>query len=134
MSKKIEGGCLCGAIHYEISGDPAMSALCHCASCRRSTGAPMVAWSMYTLDQFHLSRGEVSQYASSEGVERGFCRACGTTLTYTAEFLPGLIDVTIASFNEPSDSAPHMHIWEAQRLPWVKLGDELPRHEALPPQ
>ena len=44
MNHLREGGCQCGAIRYEATGDPAYSALCHCKDCRASAGAPMVAW------------------------------------------------------------------------------------------
>jgi hypothetical protein len=38
------GGCQCGAVRYAVEGDPLHHAVCHCADCRASAGAPMVAW------------------------------------------------------------------------------------------
>ena len=49
-----EGGCLCGAVRYEIDGEPAKNlngsasvAICHCRACQRSAGAPLVAWAAF---------------------------------------------------------------------------------------
>ena len=87
---------------------------------------------MFPLDAVALGRGALTIFASSPGVERGFCGRCATTLSFAADFMPGLIDLTIASFDEPERLPPQLHMWERKRLPWIVLGDDLPRH-AEPP-
>ena len=134
MSLSLEGGCLCQSIRYLVREEPVAVALCHCSMCRRSAGAPLVAWAMFPLDGFDFVQGKPAVYASSSGVERAFCGSCGTQLTFTADFLPGLVDVTVASLDDPAVLPPRMHIWESRRLPWLTVADELPRHEELPPQ
>jgi hypothetical protein len=89
---------------------------------------------MFPESAFALERGAPASYASSPGVTRGFCARCGTTLSFRATFLPELVDLTIASFDAPERLAPQMHIWETRRIPWLALGDALPRHAELPPQ
>ena len=131
---EIAGGCLCGAIRFAVRGEALLTALCHCSICRRAAGAPAVAWAMFPLEAFRLERGALAVYASSPGVARGFCGRCGTTLSFMADFIPGLIDLTIASFDEPAALPPQLHMWERKRLPWLVLGDDLPRHAELPPQ
>ena len=128
------GGCLCGAIRFAVRGEALLSALCHCSICRRAAGAPAVAWAMFPLAAFRLERGALATYASSPGVERGFCGRCGSTLSFAADFIPGLIDLTVASFDDPAGLPPQLHMWESKRLPWLELGDDLPRHAELPPQ
>ncbi len=134
MSETYEGGCLCGATRYVATGEPVVVALCHCSMCRRAGGAPAVAWAMFPIGQFTITREKPSLYASSEGVERGFCAKCGTPLTFTAGFLPGLVDVTVGSLDDPTRLPPVMHIWESRRLAWLTLADDWPRHAELPPQ
>jgi hypothetical protein len=134
QAARLEGGCLCGSIRYRVQGDPVTVALCHCTMCRRSAGAPVVAWAMFALDTLEFVRDEPARYASSPGVRRGFCGRCGTTLTFSADFLPGLVDITVASLDDPAGLPPRMHIWESRRLPWLTLGDGLPRHPEFPPQ
>ena len=128
------GSCHCGAIRYRVAVEPVEVVLCHCESCRRSSGAPAVAWAMVPLAAFEIERGEFARYASSEGVSRGFCSTCGTTLCFEATYMEGFVDVTVASFEDPEGLPPTMHIWEAQRVGWLSLADAWPRHAELPPQ
>ncbi len=132
-STELTGGCLCGGIRYRVRGAAIVTTLCHCSLCRRAAGAPLVAWAMFPLGSFGLESGALAIYPSSPGVERGFCGRCGTTLSFTASFLPGLIDLTIASFDEPERLPPQLHMWERERIGWLALDDDLPRHPGLPP-
>ena len=72
MSTEFEGGCLCGAIRYRVSDVPTNSMVCHCRSCRRVAGAPVVAWVTFAADQFELLRGSPAEIRSSEPVRRRF--------------------------------------------------------------
>jgi hypothetical protein len=128
-SGTIEGGCLCGAVRYRASGETSNSAYCHCSSCRRAAGSPVVAWVTFRPESFAFTRGAPARHRSSPPVERTFCGACGTPLTYRHSTLPAEIDVTIASLDDPSAVAPADHIWTSERIPWLELGDDLPRHE-----
>lgn len=131
--QQFEGGCLCGSTRYAVQGEPVTVALCHCSMCRRAGGAPLVAWAMFSLDQLEFVRGKPATYSSSPGVERGFCARCGTPLTFVADFLPGLVDITVGSMDDPSALPPRMHIWDSKRVPWLVVKDDLPRHPELPP-
>jgi len=130
----IEGGCHCRAVRYRIDGEPMHTSLCHCPDCRRAAGAPVVAWAMFPTEALKVTHGAPKKRASSPGVERHFCADCGTGLFYfAAEMLPGLVDVTIASFDEPARSPPAVHIWNRHRLPWLSKIDALPAFDELPP-
>jgi hypothetical protein len=78
----LTGGCHCGAIRYEVSGDPFTHAICHCTDCRRHSGAPMVSWTMYPVGSLRVTRGTPKVYVSSEHARRHFCADCGTGLFY----------------------------------------------------
>ena len=134
MAEKYAGRCLCGTTQYEATGEPVAAVLCHCSMCRRAAGAPAVAWAMFASDQFVVTGGQIAKYLSSDGAERGFCSGCGTTLTFSADYLPGLVDVTISSLDDPSRLSPSMHIWESRRLDWFVSADPWPRHKEFPPQ
>ncbi len=133
MTQKISGGCQCGRIRYELTGKPVMAAICHCSMCRRANAAPAVAWAMYQEGQVAFVQGEPKRYVSSAEAQRGFCPECGTQLSFTASYLPGLVDITIGSLDYPEALEPELHIWESRRLPWVKIADDLPRHHEVPP-
>lgn len=128
-----EGGCQCGAIRYRLTGDPAMTAICHCVTCRRANAAPAVAWAMFPEPQVTFVQGSPSSYESSAGVRRGFCERCGTQISFTADYIPGLIDITIGSLDRPEAFAPSLHYWDSKRLPWMEFADGLPRYPEFPP-
>ncbi len=130
----LTGGCHCGAIRYQVAGDPMTHALCHCSDCRRSAGAPMVGWTMYPADAVKVTQGTPQVYHSSANGRRHFCPACGTGLFYTNEFvLPGIIDIQSATYDDPGAIPARAHVQIAERIPWMERAHELPKFEHYPP-
>lgn len=127
-----EGGCMCGAVRYRASGEPKYRVMCHCESCRRASGAPVVAWVTFETGGFAVTKGTPVSYRSSEPVTRTFCGTCGTPLTYVHEKRPEDVDLTTASLDRPADLAPTMHLWTEDALPWVHLDDGLPTFQKGP--
>lgn len=128
-----QGGCHCGAVRYEVSGEPQHVALCHCSDCRKSSGAPMVAWAAFTEDQFRLVEGEPVTFNSSGTAMRSFCAQCGTGLYYrNAEILPGIVDIQSATLDEPDALPPAIHIQVAERIGWMADAHSLPMFERYP--
>lgn len=128
------GGCHCGAIRYEVSGDALTHALCHCRDCQRCAGAPMVGWTMYPEDALTLTKGSPSTYASSEHGRRQFCGHCGTGLFYiNGDMLPGIVDIQSATYDNPDAVAAQAHIQTADRIGWMENVHELPAFERYPP-
>ena len=128
-----EGGCQCGNARYRIPGPPVMAALCHCSMCRRANAAPAVAWAMFAESQLEFTNSRPAIYESSPGSRRGFCSRCGTQISFWADYLPGLVDITIGSLDDPNQIPPTFHYWESRRLSWLHLGDEMPRYPEFPP-
>ena len=127
MSERtFEGGCFCGAVRYRVTGPAWDISHCHCADCRRSSGAAFVSWASFRPAAFEFTRGATAEYRY-EGRIRTFCPLCGTSLTFRQETLDE-IDVTLGSLDEPALLTPVDHIWTEDQLPWIKLGDGLPRH------
>ena len=132
-SDTLHGGCQCGALRYQISGAPVVVAICHCTMCRRANAAPAVAWAMFQDAQVAFTKGAPAAYASSPEAQRGFCPTCGTQISFTATYIPGLIDITVGSLDRPDAVAPVLHYWDSKRLPWMRFADDLPRHAEFPP-
>jgi len=122
----LAGGCHCGAVRYEVDGTPYNETICHCASCRRVSGAPAVAWITVDRAGFRVMRGALRPYASSPGVERGFCGGCGTPMTYAAARTPGEVDVAAATLDEPERVRPRDHVQVGSGLSWAAPRDGLP--------
>jgi len=128
--KSYAGGCFCGAVRYEVSGAPRFLCYCHCESCRRAAGSPAVAWGTFERSGFRVTRGRMREFNSSPRVARGFCADCGSCLTYSHEGRPGDIDVTLATLEQVASLAPTLHVWVADKLPWVRIEDGLPQFPA----
>ena len=95
---------------------------------RGGSGAPLVAWVTFPVDRFELVGGSLTEYASSQGVVRGFCTTCGTSLTYAHEARSAEIDVALATLDDPATLEPGFHVWVSHKPPWVRLDDDLPQH------
>ncbi len=131
--EKAFGGCHCGAVRYEVIGKPDYVACCHCESCRKTTGAPMVVYSTYLKEQVRFTKGERKIYESSPGVGRTFCSNCGTPLTYEAEWGgQTVIGFFISTLDRPEEFPPERHVFDADRISWFDVADQLPRYRGVP--
>jgi hypothetical protein len=126
------GRCFCGAVRFKASGAPRHLCYCHCESCRRAAGSPVVAWGTFDRSAFRVIDGTLAEFRSSAPVRRGFCAACGSCLTYQHDARPAEIDVTLATLDEAAQLAPQMHVWIADKLPWVRIEDGLPQFPGSP--
>lgn len=115
------GGCLCGAVRFEARGAPKWTAYCHCRSCRKHTGAPVSAFAGFERLHVAFTKGQLVTFASSAGVKRGFCAACGSTLTYEGDRWPTEIHFHVGAFDMPQDFPPSGHAFADERLPWLHI-------------
>jgi hypothetical protein len=118
-----QGGCLCSAIRFRISGEPTFSSICHCATCRRASAAPIVAWLTFERAQVEFLTGCPRVYRSSQGVVRQFCGTCGSQLSYESAASPTTIDITTASMDNPNLFPPTLEVWLEHRVSW-ETGDQ----------
>lgn len=127
------GGCQCGNVRYEVSGTPQHVALCHCESCRKSSGAPMVSWAAFAEDEFKVTKGEAKTFNSSGKSMRSFCPDCGTGLYFrNAEMLPGIVDIQSATLDNPDAFPAQVQIQTADRIGWMEKAHELRAFERYP--
>lgn len=123
----IHGGCLCGAVRYEATGQPYNVTHCHCLDCRRSSGAAFVTWASFRRNEFRFTRGEPRVLAWADRL-RAFCSACGTPLTFMTSPNAEEVDVTVCTLDRPETISPADHTWTEDRIPWIRLGDDLPMY------
>jgi hypothetical protein len=129
----LSGGCHCGAVRYEVDGVPQHAALCHCSDCRKSSGAPMVAWAAFAAAEFKVTKGEAKTINSSGASMRSFCPDCGTGLYFrNAENLPGIVDIQTATLDDPDALPMQVHIQVADRIGWMEKAYELPHFGRFP--
>ena len=128
QAQNFEGQCLCGAVRYRVTGVPESCCFCHCYSCQRGSGAPVVAWVTFSDRELTLLQGALRYCHTSEKVTRGYCAECGSSLTYAHEDRPGRFDLTLATLDDPGAITPEAHIWISNKVPWLKLDDGLPQY------
>lgn len=132
-SARAAGQCHCGHIRYSMPVAVEHHALCHCTDCRRHSGAPMVGWGLISQDALEMT-GSPKVYASSEHGRRHFCGDCGTGLFYTNEAIfPGMIDVQVATLDDPDLIPAQVQIQTAERIGWMEKLEEMPSFERYPP-
>lgn len=133
MTRPFDGGCLCGALRYRVTGALVDAGYCHCRLCQRSSGAPLLAWLTVAAECFSYIEGKPSVFHSSARGQREFCRVCGTQIAFRRPSNSTSVDVTIASLDDASLVEPEYHIWRSSRIAWFETTDHLPRHEDAGP-
>lgn len=125
MADAMSGGCACGRVRYtaQIHDDDAY--LCHCRMCQRSTGSVSIAFkSMKQADVKWES--EPDWYDSSPIAKRPFCGRCGASLGFQFRDGSEKMDLTVASFDNPSRFTPKHHFGaESMHPQWLNT-DGLP--------
>ena len=121
MTELSESGGLCGAIRHAATGAPSWLGHCHCANCRRATGAPLVTYAGFPTERFSYQAGEPARFPSSPGVTRRFRGRCGTPLTFKGERWPGEVHVMVGTFDRPEIVTPKRHVFTEEKLPWLHL-------------
>jgi hypothetical protein len=115
----MSGGCACGRIRYtaRIHSDDAY--LCHCRMCQRASGN--VSLAMKNLREADVTwEREPDYYQSSPIARRGFCSACGASLTF--QYLEGTdkMDLIVGTFDDPSRFKPNAHFGaESMHRAWI---------------
>lgn len=126
----IEGGCLCGSIRYRAKSMPLRGVICHCAMCRRHSGAPALSFVHFARQQFRWLGDEPTRYRSSQFAERGFCRKCGSTVSMHEEVLADRVQIAVGSLDEPNRVSIDDHVWTSEQIDWFDVADDLPRYSA----
>lgn len=129
------GGCLCGAVRYEISGELAPIQVCHCSQCRKAQGGPFATNIPVPRSAFRLLSGEsaLAEYRASPEKKRVFCRTCGSPIYSARDALPETLRVCAGTLDEPLRTKLEAHYYVDSRARWWPLEDNLPRYGGAKP-
>jgi hypothetical protein len=122
---EIKGSCRCGKVSYASTADPVFAGICHCRSCQKSTGsayATVVAVPAASLTVTGSTKRFDDVADSGSSTHREFCPECGSTITQSADVMPGLTMVPAGTLDEPGSVMPAMQIYCDSALPWAMLG------------
>lgn len=133
--EKVTGGCLCGAVRFEVTAKPLSVYYCHCSMCRKNSGGGMFLVSATVpLEGFVFTKGKPAAYESSPGNLRLFCGGCGSPLGARVAEDPKLTEVHLGCLDDPSIIKPEFHIYTSSQVSWHEIKDELPRYPAWAPE
>jgi hypothetical protein len=135
MNLPLTGGCLCGALHYEISETPVLTHTCHCTDCQRLTSSAFSLSIIVPEGAFRLTGEPWLTYSTADSGRpktRYLCRDCGCWICGPPH--PGATpeDVTVrrvraGTLDDTSWLRPTAHFWTRSKQPWVVLpeGDQI---------
>lgn len=121
----ITGRCLCGAVTYELEGDPIATAVCHCDHCQRQSGGAFSVNLIALAGQLSIA-GELRTYTETgenddgEYVHRRFCGSCGSPIV-SEMVQTGAVAVKAGTLDDKSAVNPTVEVWCVDRQPWVEL-------------
>lgn len=135
LTRLHRGRCLCGAVRYEIEGEPVVVAHCHCTDCQRLSGAGHTTGAMFPSDRVSV-QGDVSEYRIESETEsvvtRTFCPKCGSPLFGRNTRMPGFTTVTVGTFDEPDNVTPQVVVFARTRRRWDLMDTTLPTFDGQP--
>jgi len=123
---RVSGGCLCGAVRYEVAGPLRDVVECHCEMCRRTHGH-IGAYTAASKESLRIteSRG-LKWYASSSFARRGFCSECGGSLFW--ERTSGeLISIAAGTLDGPTGLRTTLQIFVASAGDYYPLRSDIPQ-------
>jgi hypothetical protein len=133
----ITGGCLCGAVRYEVKAEAPLGArYCWCRVCQylgAGTGAVSALFRTEDVDVSGPLTDYVRQADSGATMHRRFCARCGTDVFSEAEERPTLIFVRAGTLDDPNLAAPTATIWTQSAPEWACFDPALPQVEKHPP-
>ena len=115
----VEGGCFCGKIRYEITGEVKRVVNCHCSMCRRTSGAPYVSWLVVDKQNFQYVTEQPKHLNSSAEGDRYFCAECGTPIACVTTHNKKYVDITLGSLDQPEHFEPDGDFYEDTKLKWL---------------
>ena len=101
MTEPLTGGCLCGAVRFELTQPPVSASYCHCTRCQRRTGTAASASARVAPGSFRLLQGEeaLGAWRPPDGFAKVFCRRCGAALWSEDPVDPDLKGIRLGAFD-----------------------------------
>ena len=128
MADQMSGGCACGRVRYSAKIDNDEAYLCHCRMCQRATGSVSIAFKHVRQADVKWD-GEPDWYDSSPIAIRPYCRECGSSLGFQFKEGSENMDLTVASFDDPSGFKPKHHFGaESLHRAWINT-EGLPEYK-----
>lgn len=133
---RLTGGCACGAVRYEATGEPAAQLHCQCIHCRQRSGTGHSSYVVYG-DRGQVSlQGEAKAWSvrGDSGNEKlhAFCPTCGAPVYVTFPENPTVIALHAGSLDAPEHFQPAFVTYGVRGQAWDRMADGLKIFEKMP--
>jgi hypothetical protein len=132
----LTGGCLCGAVRFEIHAPPVSASWCHCTRCQRRTGTAASVQARIEPGSLRLLSGEdaLREFKPEDGWAKVFCGECGSQLWSRSPDDPPVMSVRFGAFDADPGVRPSFRQFVAYAAPWEPIPDDgLPRYAERKP-
>lgn len=125
----IRGGCLCGAVRFEVHGRFLRAGHCHCSRCRRHSGAAVGTQGRVRREDFRLLTGgdRVRVFRPKGGAVKAFCLTCGSSLFGGTWPEGDEVSIRLGAIDGDPGIRPQYHTFVDSRAVWDEILDDLPR-------
>jgi hypothetical protein len=134
---RVTGSCLCGSVHYEITGNIGLFQYCGCSRCRKFTGSAFAANLLVAPADFRWLQGEerVGRFELREAkrFSTAFCTRCGSSLPWLTQ-TGNVVIVPAGTLDGDPLIRPSQNIFCASRSVWYTDPASLPEYDELPPK
>lgn len=117
-----KGGCLCGAVRYELKSEPRAITLCHCTHCQKQSGS-VFSFNLVIKEADYAQQGETRVYVdkgdSGEPVYRHFCASCGSPILVKIAAAPGKVVVKGGTLDDMAGLQPQAEIYTDHEVKWL---------------
>ena len=131
------GSCVCGAVHFRVTGAPLVFQYCHCSRCRKDSGSAHGAKLFVPVAQFAWERGDehVTRYEleSAKYWSSAFCTKCGSKMPWVTRNGKTMC-VPAGSLDDDPNVGPSRNIFFGSRAAWYSHASELEVHDDHPPR
>jgi hypothetical protein len=138
LSEPYTGGCACGAIRYEITGEPVFQPDCQCRDCQRMSGTGHGSYLAFPSKLHVRLEGKAQQWSfagdSGNVKTRGFCPTCGSPVYLTSAAMPDLFSIHAASLDDPSRYKPQAVLYRSSGYAWDCVDPTLTMFDKMPPR
>lgn len=136
MEESREGGCQCGALRYEFSGQPIVVVACHCLDCQRQSGSAFGLSMVVRRDAFRWHSGNPATFLTKadSGIPKKcvFCPACGTRIYNALDSMPDTFNLKPGTLDDTSWFEVSFHVWTKRKQPWLVIPDGCRTFDANP--
>lgn len=127
----LQGGCLCGAVRYELTAALVSAGYCHCTRCQRRTGTGSSANGRVPREGFRLLQGagQLRSFQPPDGAAKLFCASCGSAVFSGDPLNDEEVALRLGSLDGDPGIRPQWRQHTANAVAWEPIPDDgLPRH------